>query len=154
MEQQRQQLLQERQQFHLEQLRAAEFRQRQFAAQQLVSEGKLTIPQINNPPQQQQQTPPQQQHQPQQTATSSTFASSSSTNTPTPPIMITANAPLPASQAVASPVSNIVSVQQQCPQSDQSQQQAAAVQQPQQQQRPPSAQPPSVPQQTTDSTGT
>ena len=44
MEHQRQQLLQERQQFHLEQLRAAEFRQRQLAAQQLLTEGKLIVP--------------------------------------------------------------------------------------------------------------
>jgi hypothetical protein len=48
LEIQRQQLLQERQQFHLEQLRAAEFRQRQLAAQQLMTEGKLTIPTIVN----------------------------------------------------------------------------------------------------------
>ena len=44
MEHQRQQLVQERQQFHLEQLRAAEFRQRQLAAQQLLDEGKLQMP--------------------------------------------------------------------------------------------------------------
>ena len=39
-------MLQERQQFHLEQLRAAELRQRQLAAQQLLNEGKLTMPTI------------------------------------------------------------------------------------------------------------
>ena len=46
LEHQRQQLLQERQQFHLEQLRSAELRQRQLAAQQLLNEGKLTMPSI------------------------------------------------------------------------------------------------------------
>ncbi len=56
LEHQRQQLLQERQQFHLEQLRSVELKQRTQAANQLISEGKLTIPQI--PPQQIQ---PQQQ---------------------------------------------------------------------------------------------
>ncbi|XP_074652701.1 SWI/SNF complex subunit SMARCC2-like [Tubulanus polymorphus] len=40
LEYQRQQLLQERQQFHMEQLRAAEFRARQVAAQQLAAEQK------------------------------------------------------------------------------------------------------------------
>jgi hypothetical protein len=44
LEHQRQQLLQERQQFHLEQLRAAEYRQRQLAAQNLLNEGKLKVP--------------------------------------------------------------------------------------------------------------
>ncbi len=38
LEYQRQQLLQERQQFHMEQLRAAEFRARQVAAQHLAVE--------------------------------------------------------------------------------------------------------------------
>jgi SWI/SNF related-matrix-associated actin-dependent regulator of chromatin subfamily C len=50
LELQRQQLLQERQQFHLEQLRAAELRQRQIASQQLITEGKLTIPQVVTQP--------------------------------------------------------------------------------------------------------
>ncbi len=58
LEHQRQQLLQERQQFHLEQLRAAEYRQRQLAAQQHLNDGKLKVP---TQPQrliiQQQQTP-------------------------------------------------------------------------------------------------
>lgn len=72
LEHQRQQLLQERQQFHLEQLRAAEFRQRQQAAQQLATEGKLSIPVIN--------VQQQQQHPVQSSASSSTLASSSSTS--------------------------------------------------------------------------
>lgn len=42
LEYQRQQLLQERQQFHMEQLRAAEFRARQMAAQQLTSEQRTS----------------------------------------------------------------------------------------------------------------
>ena len=48
LEHQRQQLLQERQQFHLEQLRAAEMRQRQLAAHQLLNENKLAIPVVPN----------------------------------------------------------------------------------------------------------
>ncbi len=40
---QRQQLLQERQQFHMEQLRAAEYRARQTAASQISSEAKSQI---------------------------------------------------------------------------------------------------------------
>ena len=43
LEVQRQQLLQERQQFHMEQLRAAEYRARQTAASQLSAEAKQQI---------------------------------------------------------------------------------------------------------------
>lgn len=124
LELQRQQLLQERQQFHLEQLRAAEFRQRQIAAQQLINEGKLNIPQISQPPPQIHMgpgvvanNPVGQQPQPQQI------------------VMMTANPPMPAAQAVASPLPSIVSVQQS----------QVVAQQPSPQQptsRPPSAQPP------------
>merc|ERR1711936_1219692 len=43
LEYQRQQLIQERQQFHLEQLKAAEFRARSVAQQQLNKEGGVTV---------------------------------------------------------------------------------------------------------------
>ena len=43
LEYQRQQLIQERQQFHLEQLKAAEFRARSVAQQQLNKEAGLTV---------------------------------------------------------------------------------------------------------------
>ena len=42
LEYQRQQLLQERQQFHMEQVRAAEYRARQIAMQQMATEQKPT----------------------------------------------------------------------------------------------------------------
>ena len=42
LEYQRQQLLQERQQFHMEQVRAAEYRARQIAMQQMSTEQKQT----------------------------------------------------------------------------------------------------------------
>merc|ERR1712038_1881133 len=48
LEYQRQQLIQERQQFHLEQLRAAEFRARSAAQQQLTRE--QNIPAVQGPP--------------------------------------------------------------------------------------------------------
>jgi hypothetical protein len=41
LEYQRQELLKERQQFHMEQLKSAEYRARQVAAQQLASEQRL-----------------------------------------------------------------------------------------------------------------
>lgn len=64
LEHQRQQLIQERQQFHLEQLRAAEFRQRQLAAQQLLNTGKVQAqPPVQPAPQQYQQQPMQVQQQ-------------------------------------------------------------------------------------------
>ena len=43
---QRQQLVKERQQFQLEQLKTVELRQRQMAAQNLLAEGKLVIPTV------------------------------------------------------------------------------------------------------------
>jgi len=70
LEHQRQQLIQERQQFHLEQLRAAEFRARSAAQQQLQRENpsqptvagiQIQVPQQMPPPQQPYQ---QQQQQP------------------------------------------------------------------------------------------
>jgi SWI/SNF related-matrix-associated actin-dependent regulator of chromatin subfamily C len=75
LDHQRQQLLQERQQFHLEQLRAAEVRQRQIAAQQLLNEGKLTIPPPNPVQQSTTAEAPKQpeQSQPPQTITESNF---------------------------------------------------------------------------------
>lgn len=147
--------MQERQQFHLEQLRAVEFRQRQMAAQQLINESKLTIPQINLPPQQVVQMQPavmvaspvvgvatapnavQQQQQQQAVGAHQQQA---------PIVMMTANAPMPAAQVVASPLPSIVSVQQPQMQSAVAQQpspQAQSTQQPQQAgSRPPSTQPP------------
>lgn len=150
LELQRQQLLQERQHFHLEQLRATEFRQRQLAAQQLLNEGKLTIPTINTPmiaaapvpavtvtntatinQAQNQPAPivqqPAQLHTavPAQVASSSTFASSS-----TSPAPQSSSSPAPTgAPVVVSAIPNVV-VQQQ--------------QQPPQQQRPPSQPAPST----------
>lgn len=46
LEHQRQQLVKERQQFQLEQLKTVELRQRQMAAQNLLAEGKLVIPTV------------------------------------------------------------------------------------------------------------
>lgn len=73
LEYQRQQLITERQQFHLEQLKAAEFRARQQAHQRLQAEQGGQIPSQQPPPQQgqpppQQQPPQQQPPQPQQQA--------------------------------------------------------------------------------------
>merc|ERR1719369_1841310 len=64
LEYQRQQLLQEQQHFHLEQLKAAEIRARQHAVHQLA----LQQQQQQQPPQQQQQHQQQQQQQQQQQA--------------------------------------------------------------------------------------
>jgi SWI/SNF related-matrix-associated actin-dependent regulator of chromatin subfamily C len=62
LEYQRQQLLQERQQFYLEQLKAAELKQKEMAFQQLKIEGKLAQPsQTIIIKQHQQQAPPQPQ---------------------------------------------------------------------------------------------
>ncbi|XP_073999997.1 SWI/SNF- related protein mor isoform X2 [Rhodnius prolixus] len=58
LEYQRQQLIAERQQFHLEQLKAAEFRARQEAHRRLAAEQATAIPPAS--PQQQQQQQPQQ----------------------------------------------------------------------------------------------
>merc|ERR1711913_115638 len=58
LEYQRQQLIQERQQFHLEQLRAAEFRAR-TAAQQKLNQEVGVVPASVVPAQQQQQLPQQ-----------------------------------------------------------------------------------------------
>jgi len=70
LEYQRQQLIQERQQFHLEQLRAAEFRARAAAQQQLArSEGAATGQPVATPPPAQQvmvQAPQAVQQPPQQ----------------------------------------------------------------------------------------
>lgn len=76
LEHQRQQLIQERQQFHLEQLRAAEFRARSAAQQQLQLENaakqqpvagiQVQVPQQMPPPQQFSQQPIVQQIQVQQ----------------------------------------------------------------------------------------
>lgn len=90
LEHQRQQLLQERQQFHLEQLRAAESRQRQLAAQQLLNEGKLTMPTAQSSSSIQQTVPPQQSisivtnGNSNATVTSSLSLSSSSSSIPSP----------------------------------------------------------------------
>ena len=56
LEYQRQELLRERQQFHMEQLRAAEYRAKQLAAQQLTLEQQ----QQQQPPRSSQQTTPDQ----------------------------------------------------------------------------------------------
>ncbi|KAG7200478.1 hypothetical protein KM043_001044 [Ampulex compressa] len=71
LEYQRQQLITERQQFHLEQLKAAEFRARQQAHQRLAQEQQQQQQQNQHPPwqpaaQQQQQQPPSPQAQVQQ----------------------------------------------------------------------------------------
>merc|ERR1719350_652283 len=76
LEYQRQQLIQERQQFHLEQLRAAEFRARAAAQQQLArSEGAATGQPVATPPPAQQvmvQAPQAVQQPPQQPPPSTT----------------------------------------------------------------------------------
>jgi len=84
LEHQRQQLLQERQQFHLEQLKAAEFRQRQVAAQQLLNENKLSIPQPTMIQQHQQLQPAQIPR----SATPSSSALASSSSGPVPVMMV------------------------------------------------------------------
>ncbi len=61
LEHQRQQLIQERQQFHLEQLRAAEFRARSAAQQQLQLENAAKQPVAGIQVQVAQQMPPPQQ---------------------------------------------------------------------------------------------
>ena len=88
LEHQRQQLLQERQQFHLEQLKAAEFRQRQVAAQQLLNENKLSIPQPTMIQQQQQQHQQLQPAQIPRSATPSSSALASSSSGPVPVMMV------------------------------------------------------------------
>lgn len=67
LEYQRQQLIAERQQFHLEQLKAAEFRARQEAHRRLAAEAQSHPP--GSPGQPPQQPPPAQQQPPQQPPT-------------------------------------------------------------------------------------
>merc|ERR1712111_248162 len=66
LEYQRQQLIQERQQFHLEQLRAAEFRARAAAQQQLARSEGGTAPAPTQPPQGVSPQAPQASQQPSQ----------------------------------------------------------------------------------------
>merc|ERR1712152_99184 len=66
LEYQRQQLIQERQQFHLEQLRNAEFRARSAAQQQLTREQGGTAPAPTQPPQGVSPQAPQASQQPSQ----------------------------------------------------------------------------------------
>lgn len=108
LEHQRQQLLQERQQFHCEQLRAAEFRQRQLAAQQLLNEGKLVVPaQVAVP-----QPPPQavtpQMAPMQETAVSAPPASSTCASSSTSSIA----APVVAMPTSVSPALNVQQIPQ------------------------------------------
>ena len=106
MEHQRQQLLQERQQFHCEQLRAAEFRQRQLAAQQLLNEGKLVVPAQVSAPLAQTVTPQMSMQEAAVSAppASSTCASSSASSSNAAPV-----AAMPPS---VSPALNIQQIQQ------------------------------------------
>ena len=131
MEHQRQQLIKERQQFQLEQLKTVELRQRQLSAQNLLAEGKLVIPtvivnqvvaapqpptvvQLQAPPQAKTPqpmasaapTPPPQQSQPQQQPQQS-VTPQPSLNVPSPaPATTTTTTQLQQQQPIAQSIDN------------------------------------------------
>jgi hypothetical protein len=107
LEHQRQQLLQERQQFHLEQLRVAESRQRQMAAQQLLNEGKLTMPIVASTVQASSQSQPQQQQQQQPI---SVMTNGSSNTALIPSNSVTSSMPSPANNATSQNVTATTTV--------------------------------------------